>query len=144
MNPSDGDHQTGDQVAKAALDLVGAPFRLHGRNPETGLDCIGVALAALAAAGRTLDPPDDYSLRGGSVAMFDHWAALGGLVDMGADSVPAKGDVLLCVPAWRQFHVMIDAGTALVHAHIGLRRVVAIPVPPPWSPIRRWRLIRKA
>ena len=38
----------GDALAQAAQKLIGSPFRLHGRNRETGLDCIGVVGAALA------------------------------------------------------------------------------------------------
>ena len=35
------------KLAAAALTLVGSPWRLHGRNPATGLDCIGLLGAAL-------------------------------------------------------------------------------------------------
>ena len=43
-------HATGEALATAAEQLIGIPFRLHGRNPETGLDCVGVVAAAVFVA----------------------------------------------------------------------------------------------
>jgi hypothetical protein len=54
---------TGDELAAQARALVGAPFRLHGRDPETGLDCLGVLAAALAACGISARLPNGYVLR---------------------------------------------------------------------------------
>ncbi|WP_033925631.1 C40 family peptidase [Sphingomonas sp. 35-24ZXX] len=133
----------GDRLAVAALGMVGAPFRMHGRDPETGLDCVGLVAAALEGIGRSVDVPADYRLRGGSLPRFDGWARAAGLEPLG-DAVPARaGDVLLCEVAPLQFHVMIDAGDRMVHAHIALGRVVASPAPAPWPVRRRWRLQQK-
>lgn len=129
-----------ERFGQAALGLVGAPFRMHGRDPSTGLDCVGVAVAALAAIGRPVNPPADYRLRGGSLHRFDRWAAGCGLVAAPSRGVCATGDVLLCAAAPQQFHVMIDAGDVMVHAHVGLRSVVAVPPPVMWPVVRRWRL----
>jgi len=131
------------RFADAALTLVGAPFRLHGRSCETGLDCVGVAVAALAMIGRPAAPPDDYRLRGGSLPRFDGWAAECGLAVVPQHGQGGAGDVLLCQAAPQQFHVMIDAGDLLVHAHAGLRRVTAMVPPAPWPVLRRWRLKEK-
>ncbi|WP_218277309.1 hypothetical protein, partial [Pseudomonas sp. FW305-67] len=57
-----------DRVAQAALGSVGARFRLHGRDPATGLDCIGLAAHALQAGGFNGEVPDGYALRGGDLA----------------------------------------------------------------------------
>lgn len=127
-------------MAGAALAMVGVPFRMHGRDARTGLDCVGLAIAALAAAGRSAPVPDDYRLRGGKLARFDGWAALCGLTVVPQRGIGRAGDILMCQPAPQQFHVMIDAGDLLVHAHAALRRVVAIPHPAPWPVLRRWRL----
>lgn len=135
MDPSDG-----ERLGRAALDLVGAPFRMHGRDPATGIDCVGVAVAALAMIGRPVALPDDYRLRGGCLSRFDHWAAGCGLAAVPSQGRAGTGDVLLCAAAPQQFHVMIDAGTVLVHAHAGLRQVVAVPPPAVWPMLRRWRL----
>ena len=42
-------------LAEAALGLLGVPFRLHGRDPATGLDCVGLVAEALRRAGRRPD-----------------------------------------------------------------------------------------
>ncbi len=34
-------------LAAAALNLIGTPFRLHGRDPATGLDCVGLVAEAM-------------------------------------------------------------------------------------------------
>lgn len=129
----------GQRVADAALSLVGAPFRLHGRDAQTGLDCVGVAVAALAMAGCNTSVPVDYRLRGGSLHRFDRWALASGLAPVPLHGLGRAGDILVCQAGPQQFHVMIEAGTLLVHAHAGLRRVTAIPVPAPWPVLRRWR-----
>lgn len=130
----------GHRLAAAALDLVGCPFRLHGRDPATGLDCVGLVAASLERIGRMVDAPSDYRLHGGCLDRFDGWAAMYGLEPAPAATKGAPGDVLLCEPGVRQFHVLLDADALLVHAHIGLGRVVATPLPAPWAVRRRWRL----
>ncbi|MBC7159085.1 MAG: peptidoglycan endopeptidase, partial [Porphyrobacter sp.] len=57
-------------LAEAALALVGVRFRLHGRDPTRGLDCVGVVVAALAAVGRVAHLPARYSLRRNDVEVF--------------------------------------------------------------------------
>lgn len=47
---------TGEDVARAAVALVGTPFRRQGRHPSTGLDCQGLVVAAVLAAGGALPP----------------------------------------------------------------------------------------
>ena len=133
----------GARLAQAALTLVGAPFRMHGRDPATGLDCVGVVAAAFARIGRPIDAPDGYRLRGGSLARFDNWALACGLHPVDATGQSQVGDVLLCEVTAHQFHVMIDAGDRLVHANIALARVVASPTPAHWPVRRRWRLQEK-
>ena len=53
----------GASLAVAAEALVGSPFRLHGRDPETGLDCVGVVVAAMGETGRTAAFPTGYTLK---------------------------------------------------------------------------------
>ncbi|MFZ5701558.1 MULTISPECIES: hypothetical protein [Pseudomonadota] len=130
----------GHRLAAAALDLVGCPFRLHGRDPATGLDCVGLVAASLERIGRGVDAPCDYRLSGGCLDRFDGWAAMCGLDRVAQNAPGAPGDVLLCEPGVGQFHVLVDGDALLVHAHIGLGRVVAAPSPSPWPVRRRWRL----
>ena len=63
----------GDSLAGAAEALIGCPFRLHGRDPAGGLDCVGLVAAAMTAIGLTPIAPTGYGLRNLAV---DHWLAL--------------------------------------------------------------------
>jgi len=127
-------------VAGRALDLVGVPFKLGGRCPRAGLDCVGVVAVALAEHIPDYRIPDGYTLRGQYLeritAFFDC-----PVFRRLAQENPAPGDILLCQPAASQFHLAIVTGHGLVHAHAGLRRVVLTPVSLPWPVIGRWRLV---
>lgn len=126
---------SGDKVAAAALTTVGARFRLHGRDPATGLDCVGVIAHALAAAGWRGQVPTGYALRGGDPGMI---AALldGMLVRVDATR---PGDILLVRPGPAQFHLAVHTATGFVHADAGLRRVALRPGAAPWPAIGTWR-----
>lgn len=119
-------------VVARARALVGARFRLHGRDPATGLDCVGVVAAAL---GRS-DAPTGYALRGGSADGLANIMDKTGLV-RAADAMP--GDVLLIEAAAMQFHLGVWTGDGFVHADAGLRRVVETPGWPRWPVIGAWR-----
>jgi cell wall-associated NlpC family hydrolase len=127
---------TGDDVAHAALALVGTPFRLHGRDPRHGLDCVGVLAIAICARAAL---PNSYTLRGGRLEEIERLAPSLGL-ETAAGRILA-GDVLLFRPGPAQFHFAIAANrNLLVHAHAGLRRVVVGPRPEHWPLIGHWRL----
>jgi len=129
----------GAEFAAAAEALVGAPFRLHGRDPAAGLDCVGVVAAAFKACGREVREPRGYGLRNRSVAPLLDLAAANDLVE--TDGPIAPGDVLLVRPGPGQHHLLVASCPGrFVHAHAGLRRVVAQPGPLPWPTQRRWRL----
>ncbi len=130
---------TGADLAAAARSLVGAPFRLHGRDPATGLDCVGVVAAALALCGASPPDPRGYGLRNRDVTRWLDLAHLAGLTLAEHDERP--GDVVLVRPGPGQHHLMILVGSdGFVHAHAGLRRVVIQPGPLSWPVERRWRL----
>ncbi len=123
------------QVAMAAQAMVGAPFRLHGRDPARGLDCVGVVAAALRAGGHQGPVPDGYALRCGNAAAYAAcWAGLAP-----ADGC-ISGDVLLCRPGPGQLHLAIRTDQGVVHADAGLRRVVERPGAVPWPVVAAWRL----
>ncbi|MDE8650815.1 hypothetical protein [Novosphingobium album (ex Liu et al. 2023)] len=129
----------GEALARAARALVGTRFRLHGRDPHGGLDCIGVLHAALGALGREPPLPNGYPLRARTPGPVEALARRCGLRP--ADGPIAPGDVMLARPAPLQHHVLIAVGGArFVHAHAGLRRVVMGPIPPEWPIIGHWRL----
>jgi hypothetical protein len=128
------------EIAAAALDLVGCPFKLHGRTIEAGVDCVGLLDHALARLGLQLDIPCDYALRGDYLervsAFFDRseFAVL-------ADGHIECGDILLSIPGPRQAHFLVATTAGAVHAHAGLRRVVLTPFPLPWPIVGHWRFI---
>nr|WP_208404153.1 peptidoglycan endopeptidase [Sphingomonas insulae] len=116
------------------MALVGAPFRLHGRDPAHGLDCIGVIAAALRAAGWAGVVPSGYALRGGEAAAVA--ARFDAALARGDDAV---GDVLLFRVGPGQLHGAVRVGGGIVHADAGLRRVVMRPGVPDWAPVGAWR-----
>lgn len=129
----------GEALAAAARDLVGTKFRLHGREPATGVDCVGLVHAALIGAGGNPVPPRGYALR--NVAI-DQWLPLverSGLIP--ASEPIRSGDVLLVALGFAQHHLVIACGAgSFIHAHAGLRQVVCQPRDPAWQVRAAWRL----
>ena len=129
----------GAAVAQAALGFVGCRFRLHGRDPETGLDCIGLVDAALSAGGGRPVTPRGYGLRNIAIDSWLPCAAESGLVEAGGP--PRPGDVMLITLGYAQHHLVIAIDAhSVVHAHAGLRRVVQQPREPTWQIETAWRL----
>lgn len=134
---------SGAALAAASRDLVGARFCLNGRDPATGLDCLGVLAAALAATGRPARFPVRSTLR--RLGHFDAGAIAGAAGLIQAAGVVVLGDVVLvrCSPI--QLHVLLAVGgERYVHAHAGLRRVVLGPRDPGWIDAGHWRLAPNA
>jgi cell wall-associated NlpC family hydrolase len=129
----------GAAVAQAALGFVGCRFRLHGRDPATGLDCIGLVHAALAAAGAAPVAPQGYGLRNIAVDDWLPFAAQSGLVT--ARGPIRAGDILLLGLGYAQHHLVVAVDAlSVVHAHAGLRRVVVQPREPAWQIDAAWRI----
>lgn len=123
-------------LADAALSLVGTPFRLHGRDPVRGLDCVGLVAEAMRRAGHRPLPPEGYSLRTLSIAALLPSAAESGLVACGQNDA----DIVLARVNPVQAHVLVATPGGFVHAHAGLGQVVFLPAPLPWTAIGWWRL----
>ncbi|MAY76063.1 NlpC/P60 family protein [Citromicrobium sp. WPS32] len=126
------------RIARAADDLVGIPFRLQGRDPSTGLDCIGLVLASLAAAEITLALPADYRPQRRRFILPYEALAAAGLIEV---REPRRaGDVLLLETGPAQVHAAVAVSRhRIVHAHAGLRRVVESPLPDHWHVLACWR-----
>lgn len=125
-----------DVFAAAAEALLGAPFRLHGRDPVTGIDCVGLVACALGNADAA---PQGYALRNTDVARHVACAAIAGFLL--ATGPIARGDVVLVVPGPSQNHLLVAvAPERFVHAHAGLGRVVLHHGPLIWPERARWRL----
>lgn len=120
-----------DVVARAR-SLLGTRFRLHGRDAGEGLDCVGLAAAAFGMEG----VPSGYPLRGGDPARI--MATIGAWLSVATEPRSA-GDLLLMAAGPGQLHLGVWTGDALVHADLGLGRVVERPGAPPWPVLGGWR-----
>ena len=128
----------GWQLAQAAEDFIGVPFRPGGRDPATGLDCLGLVLAALDRAGFAAP-----AISSGPWRRLSHSDTLALLPLHGFRPVQGQttaGDLLIARTGPGQHHVLVHGrGAYAIHAHAGLRRVVRT-TEPIGTPIARWRL----
>lgn len=115
-------------IVRRARALVGSRFRPQGRDPHTGLDCIGVILCAFGIpAGEVRS---DYRLRGVNrreieFGLLRHFRRV-------TNGDRRAGDVLLCPVSDDQIHLAIECDGSFVHADSRLRRVVETPGSPDW------------
>lgn len=131
---------TPNRLAGEAEKLVGTRFRLHGRDPATGLDCIGLLAAALTSGGFPLTLPTGYPLR---LRDLSQWLPEPEACGFAPAAQPYQpGDVVMVQPAPAQFHLAIaDRTLGWVHAHAGLRRIVRDEALPAGQLIHLWRLL---
>lgn len=129
----------GARLAEAASAFVGTPFRLHGRDPSTGLDCVGLVAASLSAIGHRPTVPRGYRLRNASI---DQWLGAAARSGFFAAAGPIRpGDLLLLAPGPSQSHLLIvDHDDRVIHAHAGLGRVVRHVIAQETKPLMQWRL----
>lgn len=130
-----------ERFATEAERLEGTRFRLHGRAPDTGLDCAGLVACALEKAGgpRAILPP--YRLRNLTLAPFEAAARNCGFVE--AAGKVLRGDLLLFTPGPDQQHLVVALeSNRFVHAHAGLRRVVVQSALPAWRTLAHWRFAK--
>ncbi len=118
----------------AARTLVGVRFRPHGRDPATGLDCVGLVAKATGWSG---DLPQGYALRN---TRLSEWQASLDVVLIRVARPVAMGDVVLMLAGPAQYHLGVWTGTGLLHAHAGLRRVVETPGPIAMPILGIWQL----
>ena len=129
--------EPGAALAQAAASFIGCPFRLHGREPCHGLDCVGLVAVALAAVGASPVSPVGYGLRNLAV---EHWLRFAAASGLASSPGPIRaGDVVLIALGHGQHHLIIaDSGTSVIHAHAGLRQVVRQPLEPHWQVVAKW------
>ena len=121
--------------AARALALAGVPFRPQGRDPRSGLDCVGLCLAAYRIPAERVRR--DYPLRGdfrGEVM-----ASLAGWFRRIGKGRARAGDLLLLAVAANQLHLAVRTAEGFVHADARLRRVVHTPGDPDWPLIGVYR-----
>jgi cell wall-associated NlpC family hydrolase len=130
---------SGHALACAAEGFLGASFRLHGRDPLTGFDCLGLVLIAMAEIGRPVHFAFSYGLRNLEPERFLRLAEAVGFFTTETPFEP--GDILLLEAGPAQVHLaIVGVEGGIVHAHAGLGRVVHTPFPLPWPVVRQWRL----
>ncbi|WP_375291648.1 peptidoglycan endopeptidase [Qipengyuania sp.] len=123
-----------ETFATRAEALVGAPFRLGGRDPASGLDCVGLIACALGG----VDAPTGYGLRNSAIHRHLAFAKRAGFLPAGG--LFARGDLTLAQPGAAQHHLLVALGPdRFVHAHAGLGRVVVLDGEIPWPVLRHWR-----
>lgn len=125
-----------EAFAAAAEALLGAPFRLGGRDPAAGVDCVGLVACAL---GKGIEAPQGYALRNTCIDCHLAFATRAGFE---RTTEPfARGDLVLAAPGPAQHHLLVALGRErFIHAHAGLRRVAIHHGPLPWPELARWRL----
>ena len=129
----------GWQLGRAAESLVGTAFRLHGRDPAFGIDCVGVLTRSLQICGLPVPTGIRYGLRNATIDRPVAQFCAAGFASVAADH-PRSGDVLLAIVGPAQFHVlMMGTGSHFIHAHAGMRRVVAMSAPLGWPIAGQWR-----
>lgn len=131
----------GMRAWQAALDLVGAPFRLHGRDKNSGLDCVGLILLAYARAGWRCASPGGYRLTGHEAGVVDTALQQAGFAPVDCCDC-SIGDVIVQQGPRGRIHLLLGGAASAVHAHAGLRRVVHGTMPLPADMSGRWRLAR--
>ncbi|MEO9599630.1 peptidoglycan endopeptidase [Parasphingorhabdus sp.] len=128
-------------MAEKVVSLCGAPFCLHGRDEDIGLDCIGLALQCLIAGDFECDAPNGYSIRGGSEQSISAFMTETGFSRFPPESELCEGDIILVRPSPVQWHFLIRAKDGFVHAHAGLSKVVFCPGEAPWPIAAIFRLM---
>lgn len=129
------------RMVDAARALVGVRFRVRGRTAEAGLDCVGVVLAAAAAAGARVRGDDVfYCLTGDELGRrLRDGLRRAGLVQL--DTAQAGPGDVLCFDLGNGVpHLGIRTPTGFVNAHTGLGRVVEQSAPSEWRITDAWRL----
>lgn len=126
------------RLAAAGTALVGSPYRFRGRDPATGIDCIGLILCAMERAGRPAIDLPHYALRNLSVEPYLAFAARNGFGPCRGQM--CGGDVLLVRTGPAQHHlVLVLSKDRFAHAHLGARKVIVQHALQPWAVVAHWR-----
>lgn len=113
-------------VVRRARSLIGCRFRPQGREPELGLDCVGLVCAAFELPADSI--PRDYRLRSGALPRLQAELARFFRPVFSARA----GDLLVLRSAPRQLHLAVMTDRGFVHADARLRRVVETPGTSSW------------
>ena len=113
----------------AARKCIGTPFHHQGRKPGVGLDCIGLIVIALQAAGMTVNDRTDYGRRPDGTSLAAALTAHGATP---VDSISA-GDILLFRYDGQPQHVALATGEdTMIHSFAPAREVVETSIGTYW------------
>lgn len=113
---------TTNKIIASARECIGTPFRHQGRAPGQGLDCAGLVVVSLKAAGIQVEDVEGYGRnpQGGALeSAIERQACV--------KKIPLKeakhGDVLLMRFDGEPQHLAILAGDTIIHAYAHARKV---------------------
>ena len=127
----------GVDYATRARALVGARFRPQGRDPNLGLDCVGLVLAAFGIQADAVRR--NYRLRGDYLAEIELQLAR----SFRPVGKSRPGDLMLLRVAPDQLHFAISTELGFVHADARAGCVVETPGTPCWPVVRTYRMRTK-
>ncbi|MGB7373368.1 NlpC/P60 family protein [Pontixanthobacter sp.] len=131
-----------EAFAIAAEQCVGVQYRLYGRDPAFGLDCVGLFLHALRASCGTVPGTPRYGLRNTRYDYLPSLAKAAGFEAVTDDM--RRGDCLCAVPGAGQMHIVIALGRdLLVHADASQRKVVWSATPIMWPVVHHFRFTER-
>ena len=128
-NMLNADIDSVNKAIAAARGCIGTPFHHQGRTPGVGLDCVGLIVVALGAAGFAVNDRRDYPPRP------DGKSLVRALEEHGAVAVDgfSPGDVLLFRYDHQPQHVALATGAdTMVHAFAPAGRVVETTIGDYW------------
>lgn len=117
------------QMIAAARRCLGTPFHHQGRQPRFGIDCIGLIVVALRAAGMQVNDYSDYSRRP------DGKSLIAALTEHGAQPVSKiePGDILLFRYDNQPQHVALATEPdRMIHSFAVAGQVVETPIGDYW------------
>jgi len=98
-------------IANAAIELIGTPFRHQGRSPGVGVDCVGVWVCALRSCGVEVEDCATYRRLPDSKELLRHMRS-----QFGEKRWPVVGDaVVMLAPRHREpRHLAVYIGSGMV------------------------------
>jgi cell wall-associated NlpC family hydrolase len=123
--------QIQEKFAQAAQDCLGARFRLQGRDPATGLDCVGLIVWCAQVCGLTVSHQPAYTLTSRPDALLRELEATG--FQRQEKLLPTPGDVIVFNMDNALNHVAIATRNGMTHADMRFRRVVSHRIDDVWQ-----------
>jgi cell wall-associated NlpC family hydrolase len=123
--------QIQEKFAQAAEACLGARFRLQGRDPATGLDCVGLIVWCAQQCGLTVSHQPAYTLTSRPDALLHELEAAGFCLQ--DKLVPVLGDVIVFCMDNQLHHVAVATRAGMTHADMRFRRVVSHRIDDAWQ-----------